>query len=128
MLPGILPGDVLHVQSRKLTELKSGDVVLYSRQSKLTAHRIVRTLGDQLIARGDSLFEADPPVFSDEVVGQVVSVLRDDRSFRPVLSIGGRFVSWFLRRSDFAIHVVLFCNHLSRNLRGIQLAGYWHQT
>ena len=114
MLPAIWPGDLITVRRRDLPELKPGQIVLYNRDGKLTAHRIQQLFGDHLITRGDSVPCFDPPVQADEIVGQVVSISRDGRDFRPEQRLWQRIASWILRSSDLLMRITLY---LSRRLR-----------
>ncbi len=115
MLPAMWPGDVVTVRRCNAAELQLGQIILFCRDGKFTTHRIARFAGDHLITRGDTLRPYDPPVRSSEVVGQVVSILRDGRSIRPEDSIRHRVVSSILRRSNLCKRITL---RVSRHLRG----------
>jgi len=41
MLPAIWPGDILLISSRNIAEARPGDVVLFGREGRLVAHRVV---------------------------------------------------------------------------------------
>jgi len=75
MLPTLWPGDLLTVQSRRLEEIEPGEIVLYRRRNRFFIHRAVSKclIGDGLflIARGDSMPEADPPVRIGQVLGKI---------------------------------------------------------
>src|SRR5258708_30435290 len=45
MLPSVRPGDVLFIERRDLREIAAGDIVLFARQGKLVAHRVLYTTG-----------------------------------------------------------------------------------
>jgi len=53
MLPSILPGDLISVQRAGLSGISSGEIVLYSREGRLFAHRVVGRAGSRKI-RGSS--------------------------------------------------------------------------
>ena len=65
MLPSILPGDTLVVESVRPVQVRLGDVVLVGREGKLRAHRVVGMAGDpenpRWITQGDALPAPDPP-------------------------------------------------------------------
>jgi signal peptidase I len=116
MLPVIWPGDEITVTRSEYAELQPGRIILYRRNGGLTAHRIERVAQDQLITRGDSLLYSDSPVRPDEIVGQVVSILRGGHSIplqRPLVSY---ICSEILRRSDLlrrlVLHVIPYFAHL----------------
>jgi signal peptidase I len=87
MLPTLWPGDLLTVQSRRLEEIEPGEIVLYRRRDRFFIHRAVRKclIGDGLflIARGDSMPQADPPVRTGQVLGKITEVQRDGSVFLP---------------------------------------------
>jgi signal peptidase I len=89
MVPSILPGDLISVQRADLSEISPGEIVLYSRDERLFAHRVVARAGghhdSRLITRGDRLSYTDPPVSSLELLGRVTSIqCGDGRGCRPV--------------------------------------------
>jgi signal peptidase I len=85
MAPSILPGDVISIRRARTGEIFIGDVILYSRNSRLFAHRVIRRADNAdepcLITRGDRLPHEDPQVSSTELLGRVISV---ERGFRKV--------------------------------------------
>ncbi len=107
MLPAVWPGDVVTVRHCGLAEFQPGQIVLYRREGRLTLHRIARIVGDQVIARGDSLSSYDPAVRDDEIVGKAVSILRRGKAIDPEQSSLQRVVSWILRHSEFCALLLL---------------------
>jgi hypothetical protein len=111
MLPGIRPGDLLHVRSTTASALATGDVALFVRDGRLFAHRVVgMTAAGRLRTRGDALRHADPAVAPSQVLGAVIRVSRGGREIpcRPVP--GGRawrWLSWRPRAHRCASAVVL---------------------
>src|SRR5271169_960249 len=83
MMPAIWPGDVITVRRREITGLQPGQVVLYRRNEKLMAHRIVSIQGNILTTRGDSLLRDDPAITGSDIIGEVVSKGRHGRLLRP---------------------------------------------
>src|SRR5580700_2818508 len=41
MVPSILPGDLISIQRATVSEISIGEIVLYSREERLFAHRVV---------------------------------------------------------------------------------------
>jgi signal peptidase len=107
MLPAVWPGDRLIVQRLDPDKIQPGQIILYSRHGGLVAHRVVSRDGDRLVTRGDSLPQTDPPVPTNEIAGEIVSIVRRGRRVCPELTLGRRMVSWLLRRSDFSVRVLL---------------------
>jgi signal peptidase len=117
MLPAVWPGDVVTVRSCGLAELLPGQIALYRRDGKLTAHRIQHLSNDHLIARGDSLPCPDPPVKPWEIVGRVVSISRAGRLIHPEQAVWQRVASAILRRSELCKRITL---HLRGRLRRLK--------
>ena len=107
MLPSVWPGDILTVRSVRFSELRPGQIILCSRGAQLVAHRIIGHREQHLVTRGDSLAQNDPLVGEDQVLGQVVSILRNGRRIDPSFTHGQRMAAWVLRRSDFAARALL---------------------
>src|SRR2546425_8571851 len=74
MLPSVRPGDLLCVRHPDAVEAEAGDIVLFSREGRLFAHRVVRKVRSRgecyWITRGDSLPQDDPPVSREELLGR----------------------------------------------------------
>jgi hypothetical protein len=115
MLPAVWPGDVLSVCRRSATQALLGDIILFVRQGRLIAHRVVeRTIhqgAPYWITRGDALDHHDPQVSSRELLGRITFIQRGHRRIVPRLTFWGRIASWILRRSEFCTRVLL---HFSR--------------
>jgi signal peptidase I len=84
MAPAIQPGDLLHIERARPRDLRPGDVILFERDGRLFAHRVVRWHRRRLITRGDAHFRSDPPIDADQIVGIVTIASRDggDADFR----------------------------------------------
>jgi hypothetical protein len=108
MLPAVWPGDVLMVKRCEFADLRPGQIVLYHREGKLTAHRITFVSSDQLLTRGDSLTRWDPPVREFEIAGRVVGIFRRARRIQPEQSVWQLVISQVLQRSNFCVRIALF--------------------
>ena len=84
MVPSIHPGDLVTVQRAGLSEISSGEIVLYSREGRMFVHRVAEcgnnSDGPFLITRGDRLRQNDPPVSTAELLGRVTSIQRGNRA------------------------------------------------
>jgi len=116
MLPALWPGDVITVCSWNADDLEPGEIVLYRREGKLRAHRIVSIDRDLLITKGDTLADHDPPVRKADVLGKVVSLIRNGRAIVPEQSASVRMCSAVLRRSDSCLRIMLRLRRLLRLL------------
>ena len=84
MRPAVCDGDVITVVPATRPSLDTGNVILYRRDGRLFAHRVVSAAGDggafrEVVLRGDALPACDPPVDASQVVGELVSVDRAAR-------------------------------------------------
>jgi signal peptidase I len=113
MVPSIHPGDLISIQRASLSEISPGEIVLYSREGRLFAHRAVARAGSPeqplLIMRGDRLRHNDPPVSSSELLGRVHFIERGHRRLHPAtgLSTWERMIVLLLRSSDRATYLYL---------------------
>jgi len=111
MLSSIWPGDILEVRRQNATDICPGDVVLFERDGRLLAHRVVEKVGGPertlLVTRGDGLTAPDWPVSPEELLGRVTAILRGGRRIEPCLTRWGRVVSWVLSRSDLCTKLAL---------------------
>jgi signal peptidase I len=117
MVPSILPGDLISVQRVDLSEISTGEIVLYLRDGRLFVHRVVAHAGNQdhprLITRGDRLSYYDPLVSSSELLGRVTSIQTHDerwhREVRPAsgMSMWEQLFVHVLRTSDRATYLYL---------------------
>lgn len=107
MRPLIRPGDTLHVAGAPPEALKVSDVVAFSLEGRLVAHRVLRVLaapsdpapgsgGRAFLLKGDASLWADGRVSGAEIIGKVVARERAGRR-RPLdrgpLAWGGRAVA-----------------------------------
>src|SRR5579872_2457183 len=113
MLPAIFPGDILQVRREAVDEFQAGDVVLFSRDSRFFAHRVICVEHNcdelTLIVRGDALATEDPPVHSAEILGRVVSLERDGKLIAASRkqSLWRSILAWAMRRSDSLVSATL---------------------
>jgi len=79
------------------------------------------TVGDRLVTQGDSLPHSDPPMTASEIVGQVVSILRDGRNIPPQQSHWQRALASILRHSDFCARMTQRIGRRLQLLRKMEL-------
>jgi hypothetical protein len=113
MVPAIHPGDLISIQHASLSEISLGEIVVYSREGRLIAHRVVGRASSSeqplLIMRGDRLRKDDAPVFLPELLGRVHLIERGQRRLQPAtgLSMWERMILRLLRFSDRATYLYL---------------------
>jgi signal peptidase I len=114
MLPAVWPGDVLTIRRRSPAELLPGRILLCYRDQGFVAHRMVGKRGDRLITRGDSHLREDAPFSNEEVLGEVVSILRNGHLIDPAPIWWHRLFSWILCHSDLCTRILLRLRKSSR--------------
>ncbi|HWH56707.1 MAG TPA: S26 family signal peptidase, partial [Terriglobales bacterium] len=72
MWPTIQDGDILHVEPFTKSP-KRGDIVLFFREGKFGAHRIIGGADNNYVTRGDAGMEIDGVVRREEMIGKVVA-------------------------------------------------------
>ena len=109
MLPAIWPGDILELKCVKAGDLSQGEIVLFSRDRRLFAHRVLKSRGSAIVTRGDTLPQADPVVPEGQLLGRVAAIVRDGKCFKPGerMSASQRAVAGLVRSSNFAARVIV---------------------
>jgi hypothetical protein len=94
MGPAIRPGDILDIERTSTASLSPGRVVVFDRDGRLVAHRIV-SHRHALTTRGDAHWRTDPAIAPSDVLGIVTALSRDGRPI-PVPRSAGllRSVAW----------------------------------
>ncbi len=106
MLPSIFPGDTLLVLRRPAARAEPGHVVLFSREGRFCAHRVVRAIDVDarpfVVTCGDALTKEDSPVAGHELLGHVIAVLRFGKriELEQTKSVPSFWLRWAVRRSD----------------------------
>jgi signal peptidase I len=126
MVPSILPGDLISVQRTAVSEISNGEIVLYSREGRMFAHRVVGCAAQPfaaqgeslLITRGDRLRYNDPPVSSSELLGRVISIKRGEQQVKTSSQASGLHYPLLrlLQTSDRATYLYLRLASLWRTL------------
>jgi hypothetical protein len=129
MVPTIFPKDILIVRRETARSARTGDVVLFFRDSRFCAHRLVEKReeceGLTLITRGDALAQNDAPVAEDEFLGCVEAVVRG----RKRIELDGSpsrtelLLRWAVRRSSSAVKWLLRWHRLRARLLGRDSGG-----
>jgi len=110
MLPAIWPGDTLVLDGATAADVSEGDIVLFSRNRRLFAHRVVTHSGqDQMFTRGDAMPYTDSPIGNDELLGRVNHIVRSGKCIEPgkSLSVSQRAVAALVRTPETAARVIV---------------------
>lgn len=110
MLPAVWPGDTLFIERAATSAVIEGDIVLFGRDQRLFAHRIVKSFGNSsFLTRGDAMPQPDPVLHPPELLGRVSSILRNGKCIAPRnrQNISARVVAALIRRSHIAARVLL---------------------
>jgi signal peptidase len=120
MLPAIRPRDVLLVEPRPLQNIRVADIVLFTLNNRLFAHRVVRTAVDEtgcpvLVTRGDTHRHEDQPIASGQVLGQVMTVWRNGRAHQAPFACS--------RAGSLVWRAAVSCMQMALRLRGLIIAA-----
>jgi signal peptidase I len=109
MAPAVRPGDLLAVEKASLSQVETGEIVVFARDGRLVAHRLVAKAEGHLITRGDRARRNDSPVASAEFVGRVTNIERGGTPVhaRKRPSIAQQAIAHVLRFSDRATYLYL---------------------
>lgn len=110
MVPAVLPGDQVLIQRATLDEILPGEIAVFLRSGRLFVHRVVDRKGMPaapkaeeelcLITRGDRQRDCDPPVYSSELLGRVVSIERGRREIKVAANRATLLTARVLQSSD----------------------------
>jgi signal peptidase I len=116
MLPAIYPGDVVLIRALNGHQVSPGDIVLFQRQGRLFVHRVVRCGGTTVLTRGDAMRAPDPLVSTNELLGRVEYVIREQRQIVPSrkLRLRERTVARLVRRSNAAARFIVGMKRLQQ--------------
>jgi signal peptidase I len=123
MLPSVWPSDVLLIKRCYFGEIIPGDIVLYARERKLFAHRVICAANDcekpSLVTKGDALPAPDSPISAAEFLGRVSQIIRAGKRDEPasVLSFSNRLVANVARYSTTAARMLVHL-HVTRGNSG----------
>lgn len=112
MLPTIWPGDTLLVESTSTNAVCAGEIVLFGRDRRLFAHRVVSKdfcESTEVVTRGDAMQVPDPVVSENEFLGKVSYIVRNGKCIRPrrELRSAERALATLMQRSDLAARVAV---------------------
>jgi len=84
----VRPGDILHIEYRKIEEIQIGDIAVYRRGNNLFGHRVIdkgcRENRVYLLARSDTARGgSDGPIFNQDIAGIVAAVERKKHLLAP---------------------------------------------
>jgi len=83
MFPSIKGGGVARVVKRTLSEINSGDIIVFKLNGKLVAHRFMRKVQVNgvvmLLAKGDNNVHYDPAFGEADLVGRVEGMVKDGK-------------------------------------------------
>jgi hypothetical protein len=97
MAPLLQDGESVIIQAIKTEALCPGDVIAFRRNAEIITHRLVAIRLQEVLTMGDNLYELDPPVSPEMILGHVIALERDEHQIS--LSRGGwaiihRVLAW----------------------------------
>jgi signal peptidase I len=119
MLPSVWPGDVLIIKRCFFGEVSPGDIVLYARERRLFAHRVIGAGAGldepYLVTQGDASPTPDSPISAAEFLGRVSQIVRAGKCLEPapVLSFPNRLVANIARYSTILARLFVY-RHVTR--------------
>lgn len=121
MLPAVWPGDTLVLESITSDTVSEGDIVLFSRDRRLFAHRVLtkNVEASGMLTRGDAMPAPDPMVCKDELLGKVSFIVRNGKCIVPSRSLrfSERAIATLVRSSELAARVVVGVHGMRQTLQ-----------
>jgi hypothetical protein len=123
MLPSVWPGDVLLIERCDFGQVSPGELVLYTREGKLFAHRMIcagaDVKGPHFVTQGDAMTAPDFPVSPSEFLGRVSHIVHAGKCRAPssALSLPDKLLASAARYSTSASRLLVHL-HLTRKISG----------
>jgi hypothetical protein len=118
MLPSVWPGDTLIILRRNMQGVAVGDIVLYYREARLFAHRVISGADSpgkpNIGVQGDALPAPDGFVSWPEILGTVSRIIRNGKCVQPSSRLGyyERVIGSLMWRSQSLARVVVFIHSI----------------
>ena len=113
MKPSIREDETIIIEPITPSEVRKGDIILYNNHTGVIAHRVIRIERkdtsqppDSFILRGDASITNDKPVAAEQILGKVVSVVRN-----------GRTIDLYSRKVKTMRLIRLFASRLKRIIK-----------
>ena|SRR2546425_3216006 len=127
MLPTIWPGDTLEIERVDSDSVSTGSIVLFGREGRVFAHRVVAIEHDfdapRFITQGDGMATPDPTVAGSELLGKVQVIVRRGERIKPQKSLSfiESVAAFFIKRSTLAARILVHF-HNAREIPQEQVA------
>lgn len=83
MEPILKDGDILIIKKVPFSKIKINDIVVFKKENKLIAHRVIYKKHSYLITKGDKVLKSDGKIYQKEIFGKVFQVKREKKFFYP---------------------------------------------
>ena len=79
-------GDVILVKLIEPNEtLSENEIVVFTQDTTLVTHRIIKINGDQIITKGDANNTQDDPISRGQIIGKVVKIIPDVKMWKEII-------------------------------------------
>ena len=79
-------GDVILVKLIEPNEtLRENEIVVFTQDTTLVTHRIIKINGDQIITKGDANNTQDDPISRGQIIGKVVKIIPDVKMWKEII-------------------------------------------
>ena len=79
-------GDVILVKLIEPNEtLSENEIVVFTQDTTLVTHRIIKINGDQIITKGDANNTQDDPISRGKIIGKVVKIIPDVKMWKEII-------------------------------------------
>lgn len=79
-------GDVILVKLIEPNEtLSENEIVVFTQDTTLVTHRIIKINGDQIITKGDANNKEDDPITRKQIIGKVVKIIPDVKMWKEII-------------------------------------------
>lgn len=126
MYPFLKAGDVVFVKPEPFHKLKSGDIIVFEKDSGLIAHRLLKTMPGEdsnmrFLCKGDAARQPDPLIMPEEYKGKVYKFSRNHKEYYLNTSLN-KGIGWMMVTFRPRIYLLLYYKNKFQRLwkRGIR--------
>lgn len=128
MYPTIQNGDRIVVRPAKANNISIGDVILYTGNGEMIAHRLIRKLKKNgrmiLVTKGDALPWFDNPPAPENVIGKVITIERKGRKVKLDSKLGRLISIFWVMTTPFFPQIYLIYQAIKRHFKGFSSNGF----
>lgn len=87
MLPFVRNGDFVEIRSTDIDNISIGDIIFFEKDKRFFLHRLLKKNENEYITKGDNMPNFDIPINSNNILGKLTIIKRENRVIDPNSSL-----------------------------------------